>query len=110
MVAEGSEVSASNVSTSRKGLSRSRDKNSFDKNRSSAADRDDIAHLKRRAKIIINKCHQIDQGGCLRGVMVKAMDCGIVVSEFVLQSRYYVHFRTNTLGKVMNPLIPTSMG
>ena len=25
--------------------------------------------------------------------MVKAMDCGIVVSEFVLQSRYYVHFR-----------------
>ena len=27
--------------------------------------------------------------GCPRGVMVKAMDCGIVVSEFVLQSRYY---------------------
>ena len=24
-----------------------------------------------------------------RVVMVKAMDCGIVVSEFVLQSRYY---------------------
>ena len=23
--------------------------------------------------------------------MVKAMDCGIVVSEFELQSRYYVH-------------------
>ncbi len=38
-------------------------------------------------------------GGCPRGVMVKAMDCGIVVSEFVLQSRYYVHFRANTLGK-----------
>ena len=32
-----------------------------------------------------------------RGVMVKAMDYGIVVSEFVLQSRYYVHFRANTL-------------
>ena len=31
--------------------------------------------------------------------MVKAMDCGIVVSEFVLQSRYYVHFWANTLGK-----------
>ena len=29
---------------------------------------------------------------CPRGVIVKAMDCGIVVSEFVLQSRYYVHF------------------
>ena len=37
--------------------------------------------------------------------MVKAMDCGIVVSEFVLQSRYYVHFRANTLGKDMNTLI-----
>ena len=31
--------------------------------------------------------------GCNGGVMVKAMDCGIVVREFVLQSRYYVHFR-----------------
>ena len=48
--------------------------------------------------------------GCPRGVMVKAMDCGIVVSEFVLQSRYYVHFRANTLGKGMNPLILPSMG
>ena len=42
--------------------------------------------------------------GCPRGVMVKAMDCGIVVREFVLQSRYYVHFRANTLGKVRTPL------
>ena len=49
-------------------------------------------------------------GGCPRGVMVKAMDCGIVVREFVLQSRYYVHFRTNTLGKGMNPLILPAMG
>ena len=38
-------------------------------------------------------------------VKVQAMDCGIVVSEFELQSRYYVHFRTNTLEKGMNPLI-----
>ena len=37
--------------------------------------------------------------------MVKAMDCVIVVSEFVLQLLYYVHFRANTLGKGMNPLI-----
>ena len=36
--------------------------------------------------------------------MVKAMDCGIVVRELVLQSRYYVNFQENTLGKVMNPL------
>ena len=28
--------------------------------------------------------------------MVKAMDCGILVIVFVLQSRYYVHFRSNT--------------
>ena len=47
---------------------------------------------------------------CPRGVMVKAMDCGIVVREFVLQSRYYVHFRANTLGKGMNSLIPLAMG
>ena len=45
-----------------------------------------------------------------RGVMVKAVDCGIVVREFVLQSRYYIHFRANTLGKGMNPLILPAMG
>ena len=50
------------------------------------------------------------QRGCPRGVMVKAMDCRIVVREFVLQSRYYVHFRANTLGKGMNPLILPVMG
>ena len=33
------------------------------------------------------------------GVMDKAMDCGIVVSEFEFQSGYYVHFRANTLGE-----------
>ena len=47
---------------------------------------------------------------CLRYVMVKALDCGIVAREFVLQSRYYVHFRANTLGKGMNPLILPAMG
>ena len=49
-------------------------------------------------------------GGCPRGVMVKAMDCRIVVREFVLQSRYYVHFQANTLGKGMNPFILPAMG
>ena len=48
--------------------------------------------------------------GCPRGVMVKAMDCGIVVREFVLQSRYYVHYRENTVVKGMNPLILPAMG
>ena len=49
-------------------------------------------------------------GGCPRGVMFKVMDCGIVVREFELQSRYYIHFRANTLGKGMNPLILPPMG
>ena len=48
--------------------------------------------------------------GCPRGVMVKAMDNGIVVSEFVLQSRYYVHFRANTLGKGIEPPYPPGYG
>ena len=42
--------------------------------------------------------------------MVKAMDCGIVEREFVLQSRHYVHFRANTLGKGMSLLILPAMG
>ena len=45
-------------------------------------------------------------GGRHRGVMVKVMDCRIVVSKFKLQSLRYFHFRTNTLGKGMSPLIP----
>ena len=52
----------------------------------------------------------INTRGCPCGVMVKAMHCGIVVREFVLQSYYYVHFRANTLGKGMNPLILPAMG
>ena len=47
--------------------------------------------------------------GCPRGIMVKAMDCGIVVSEFVLQTRYYVHFRANTHGKGMNPPLSSQL-
>ena len=45
-----------------------------------------------------------------RGVMVKVMDYGIVVSEFKLQSRHYVHFRANSLEKGMNPLILPAIG
>ena len=61
-------------------------------------------HTPKYLKIIPNKIR-----GCPRGVMVKAIDCGIVVSEFVLKSRYYVHFRANILGKDMNPLILPAM-
>ena len=42
--------------------------------------------------------------------MVKVMNCKIIVSEFVLQSLYYIHFRANTFGKGMNPLILPAMG
>ena len=47
---------------------------------------------------------------CPCGVTVKAIDCGIVVSEFELQSQYYVHFRTNILAKGMNPLTLPAVG
>ena len=56
------------------------------------------------------KTEQLTGAGRPRGVMVKVIGCGIVVSEFVLQSRYYVHFRANTLGKGMNPFILPAMG
>ena len=49
-------------------------------------------------------------GGYPCGVMVKVMNCGIVVSEFIIQSRYYIHFRPNTHEKGMNPLILPAMG
>ena len=48
--------------------------------------------------------------GCPCGVIVKVMDSGIGISEFELQSRYYVHFRANNIGKGMNPLILPAMG
>ena len=54
-------------------------------------------------------CYKTQQNHA-RGVMVKAMDFGIVVCEFKIQSRYYVHFRTNTLGKGMNSRILPAMG
>ena len=52
----------------------------------------------------------LDTEGCPRGVMGKAMDCEIVVSEFIFQSRDYVHFLANTLGKGMNLLILPAVG
>ena len=49
-------------------------------------------------------------GGGPRGVMIKTLDCEIVVIKSELQSCYYVHFRINTLRKGMNPLMPPPMG
>ena len=43
------------------------------------------------------------------GVVANELDCNILVNEFEPQLRYYVHFRTNTLGKDMSPLIPPAV-
>ena len=48
--------------------------------------------------------------GCSCGVIVKAMNHGIIESEFELQPCHYVHFQANTLGKGMIPLILPTMG
>ena len=42
--------------------------------------------------------------------MVKMQDSGIVVRDFELHSRYYVHFRKNNLKKVINLFIIPYMG
>ena len=41
--------------------------------------------------------------GSPRDAVTKVLDYNIVVSEFELHSRYYVHFQTNTHGKDVNP-------
>ena len=48
---------------------------------------------------------QISLVGSVCNVMANVLDCDNIVSEFELQSCYYVHFRTNALGKNINPLI-----
>ena len=37
------------------------------------------------------------------GELAKVQDFGLEVKEFEFQSRCYVQFRTNTLGKSINP-------
>ena len=39
------------------------------------------------------------------GVMAKVLNCDLEVNEFELQSRYYVHFWTNTKRKGMKTAI-----
>ena len=56
------------------------------------------------SKLCLTKLLFVFPGGWHRGVMVKAMDCEFIVNEFELQSRYYVHFRANTLQKGMKLL------
>ena len=42
----------------------------------------------------------------LLDIVANLQDCDIVVNEFELSSRYYVHFQTNELENSMNSLIP----
>ena len=42
--------------------------------------------------------------------MADMLDWNIVLNEFDLQSRYYVHFQANTLAKGVDPLILPAMG
>ena len=48
-------------------------------------------------------------GRSLHCVVAKVLDCSFEVSKFEFHSRYYVHFRTNILGKGMNSL-PSTYG
>ena len=41
--------------------------------------------------------------------MVNVLDCDSKVSNFELPLHFYVHFWTDTLREVMNPLISTAM-
>ena len=54
-------------------------------------------------KSMNTKVNQSVIRGWSRGVMVKELSCGIVERKFELKSRYYVHFRTNTLGEWYKP-------
>ena len=67
---------------------------------------DDIVNLAR----ISMADHPVRLGrGILLDVMAKVLDCSLEVSVFEPQSHCYVHFQTNTLGKVMNPIISSAI-
>ena len=44
------------------------------------------------------------------GVVANVVDCEIIVIEFELQLRYYLHFPINSFGKNMNSIIPLAIG
>ena len=52
----------------------------------------------------------ISYGSRPRGGAANVLDYDSAASDFELQSRNYVYFRTNTPEKDMNPLIPPTMG
>ena len=54
--------------------------------------------------------NQHDKARSPLGVVVNVLNFDIVVSDLKLQSRYYVHFQTNTLKKSINSLISPVIG
>ena len=48
--------------------------------------------------------------GMMTDAVANMLDCNILVSDFVLQSRSVVHFQTNTFGNGIKLLIPPVMG
>ena len=48
--------------------------------------------------------------GSLRHVIAKVWDCDLEVSEFEIQLHYYVHLRTHTLSKGINPFNSPTRG
>ena len=56
---------------------------------------------------LVYSCTQV---GDPRSLLTNVLDFNIVVIEFKLKSRYFVHFRTNNLGNGMEPFILPAMG
>ena len=59
---------------------------------------------------IIIRIIWIVTGRRTHGVVANVLNCDIVVSEFELQSCFYVYIRTNTIGKYMNPIVLSAIG
>ena len=55
-------------------------------------------------------CVCVCGGGRPCDVVANVLNYNIVVSEFELKLCFYVHYRTNTLGKGTNPLILQDTG
>ena len=64
----------------------------------------------KRKNLLYTHAHTHFYRGYPDSIIVKALDSRIKVNGFELQSRYYVHFQSNTRGKGMNSLILPAMG
>ena len=44
------------------------------------------------------------------GIVANVLDCEIKISDFKLQSHYYIHFQTKTFGNCIKSFISSAMG